>query len=127
MSAVEFHEFNEKYGTLLLRSWTSEDFLNTLLTDTHEAFAEVGLPVPATTEIVVRRTDAAAAAGEGAEGISESAMQKMHEAWVKGLAAGRVVISIPEVPKVDLSELADSELEMISGGLTIVLCCIIIL
>ena len=126
MSAIEFHEFNEKYGTLLLRSWTSEDFLNTLLTDPHEAFAEVGLAVPAATEIVLRRTDAAATEGEGAEGISEAAMQRMHELWLKGVAAGRVVLSIPEVPKVDLSELADTELEMISGGVTIVLCCIIV-
>jgi hypothetical protein len=123
MSLIEFNEFNERFGNLLLRAWTSEDYVDTLLSDPRRALAQVGLGVPITTEVVVeRRSDPA---GTGSEDVGEAVIRRQHQYWLRAVESGRLHLYVPEVPEVDLSEMEDSELDFIAGGRTNVrVCCV---
>jgi hypothetical protein len=123
MSAIQFNEFNERFGNLLLRAWTSEDYVDTLLHDPRRALAEVGLGVPATTEVIVERRADPNAGSVDDDG--EDVIRRQHEYWLRAVESGRLMLFVPEVPEVDLSEMEDSELDFIAGGRTNVrVCCV---
>jgi hypothetical protein len=80
-------EFERRYGTLLLRSWTNDDFLAELLSRPPSALKAVGLDVPADVSVdIVRHT-------EGAEDLS-----KQFAMWREGLKSKSLKIIVPEVP-----------------------------
>jgi hypothetical protein len=123
MSAIEFNDFNERFGNLLLRAWTSEDYVDTLLHDPRRALAEVGLAVPPSTEVIVERR--ADTDGIVSEDVGDEVIRRQHEYWLRAVESGRLMLYVPEVPEVDLSEMEDSELDFIAGGRTNVrVCCV---
>lgn len=42
--------------------------------------------------------------------------------WTEGIKSGHVEIVVPEVPPVDLGEVSDAELTVMSGGTTYCCC-----
>ncbi|HTW97236.1 MAG TPA: hypothetical protein VMD59_00585 [Acidimicrobiales bacterium] len=118
MSIVSQVDFEGRYNQLLMRSWTSEDFTASLLTDPAAALREVGLEVPEGTAVTIDRR-----LPGGPETEIQARLDKQYQLWVTGIAAGQVQVVVPEVPPVDLAELSENELEAVSGGVDVIIAC----
>ncbi|MDR1808117.1 MAG: hypothetical protein LBR33_09435 [Propionibacteriaceae bacterium] len=110
--SITLSEFEDAYYALLMKAWTSEDFVAELIADPKPALREVGLSVPDNVVVDVRRK----VEGEGSLEIA-------HKLWLDGIAAGSVVIVVPDVPPVDIGQLSEAELAGVQGGLSIACCC----
>jgi hypothetical protein len=108
---IELSEFEDAYYALLMRAWTSEDFVAELIADPKPALREVGLIVPDDVTVDVRRKT------EG-----EGTLELAHQMWVEGVAAGNVVIVVPDVPPVDVAQLSEAELAGVQAGLSTCTC-----
>jgi hypothetical protein len=121
MSTIELNDFTERFGQLLLQSWTNEDYLNKLIAEPGAALAEAGLALPASVAVRVER-------GEPADGMpsryEEGDFEKSYAHFVEAAETGSFTLVIPETPELELGELKDSELETVSGGAN-VYCCIV--
>jgi hypothetical protein len=110
MSTIELNDFTERFGQLLLQSWTNEDYLNKLIAE------------PGAALVRVER-------GEPADGMpsryEEGDFEKSYAHFVEAAETGSFTLVIPETPELELGELKDSELETVSGGAN-VYCCIVI-
>jgi hypothetical protein len=86
-------EFEARYGTLLLRSWTNEDFLAELLAHPAAALRAVGLDTPPGTRVeIVRQTS------------GEPDISKQFDMWEEGLQTQFVRLVVPEVPQISADE-----------------------
>jgi hypothetical protein len=98
-------EFEDRYQELLMRSWTSEDFTTTLLSEPAQALSEVGLGVPSGTAVTITR-----------EMRGEGDVAEQYHMFADGIEKGEVLIVVPEVPPLDVGELSENELSAVAGG-----------
>lgn len=106
------------YTKILVAAWTDDDFAARLDSDPAAAIREFGLEVPEGANLVVARV----IPEEHGQPTEESAVQK----WESGAVTGTYVLSVPEIPQVDLDTLTDDDLLAIAGGLasvSISCCC----
>ncbi|WP_145227954.1 hypothetical protein [Rudaeicoccus suwonensis] len=104
-------QFEDAYYALLMRSWTSEDYVMELMSDPAPALREVGLDVPDGVTVAVRRKT------EG-----EGSIEEQYKLWTDGIAAGSITLVVPEAPPVNIGEVSDAELSAMAGG-TDYCCC----
>jgi hypothetical protein len=114
MSQQQKDEFLSAYTKVLVAAWTDDEFADRLEADPVAAVGEFGLAVPAEGKLVVTRVipEDAAPASE------DAAFQK----WEAGRVTGEYILSVPEAPQVDLSELSESDLVAISAGFSVGCC-----
>lgn len=100
--------FTQAYSSLVVRSWTSEDYLDLLKSAPHAALAEVGLDLPssATVNVIIM------------EPTGHGKVEDQVERWEEGERTGVYDLFIPHRPE-DLEDLAlaDESLVGVAGGL----------
>jgi hypothetical protein len=110
---MDLSQFEDAYAGVLMRSWTSEEFVKELLSRPAEALREFGLTVPdGVTVSIVRQSE-----GKGS-------VEDEFKAWNKGIADGHVKLVVPEVAPIDVSQVSDADLKGgLVGGVAVCCCC----
>lgn len=104
--------FVAAYSKLLVTSWTDPAFTDLLLADPHTVLADLGINLPAGTEVTVVPVPAtdldptAAPTGTDAQ----------YELFESSCSGGDFTLYLPEPPRVDLAELSASELHGVAAG-----------
>lgn len=106
--------FLASYTKILVAAWTDDEYAQRLGTDPESAIGEFGLEVPDGGTLTITRT-IPEDAGEPSEDV---AIGK----WEAGTNTGTYVLSVPQTPQVDLSELSESDLMAVSAGWGISCC-----
>lgn len=115
MSDSARQEFLRRYARLLAAAWTDDEFGDRLDADPAAAAREFGIEVPAGSRLTILReipVDAPAGSEDGAISL-----------WEAGERTGNYVLSVPQSPMVDNSELSDDDLLALAAGFSITLCC----
>jgi len=107
--------FMKAYTQILVAAWTDEDFAARLDSDPAAAVREYGLDVPEGANLVVTRV----IPEEHGEPSEQTAIDK----WEAGAVTGTYVLSVPEIPQVDLETLTEDDLLAIAAGSVSVSCC----
>jgi hypothetical protein len=94
---------------VLITAWSSAEYSARLGTDPRSALAEAGLEAPAGSDIVIVRTPLP----DNPQGDIDLQIRL----WEEGLATGRFELHIPDMPQVETTELADSDLTEVSAGI----------
>jgi hypothetical protein len=126
MSTIPLYDFNERFGQLLLKSWTNEEFLDTLVSTPRVALEEVGLGLPESVDVRVERREALPT-GEAPKPYTDADFQAFYDKWAGAAESGSFVLTIPESAELALGDMSDTELETISGGFSIVIACLVTL
>jgi hypothetical protein len=96
--------FEQSYSDLLLNVWRDEDEMRKLLANPTKYATEVGLPVTAGSTVVI----------EGLDRTELPRKAEVLENW--NGTPGRHIIVVPREPLVDLAELSDAELDIVTAG-----------
>ena len=107
--------FIAAYTKILVAAWTDDDYAARLDSDPVSAIREFGLEVPEGANLVVTRV----IPDEHAEPSEEGAIAK----WEAGATTGTYVLSVPEIPQVDLDSLTEEDLLAIAAGSVSISCC----
>lgn len=108
MDAQERSEFVNAYTKVLTAAWSDEAFAARLEQDPKAGIKEFGLEVPSAAEVHLVR--------EIPVGHGEPDMDQQVQWWEDGRASGRYELHIPQAPELDMSELAENDLEAVSAG-----------
>lgn len=108
-------EFLRAYAQLLAAAWTDDDFAARLDESPSDAVREFGIEVPVGATLTVLRE-----IPDGAPSGSENGAITL---WEAGELTGDYVLSVPDSPVVDSSELSDDDLLGLAAGFSITLCC----
>lgn len=107
-------EFNQAYSTVLVKSWTDEEFSTLLDNDPVEALRSCGLELPSGASVNVWRHIA-----EDAPAPSEDAA---FELWRLGEQTGTYMMSVPPIDEISSKELDEADLEKIAAGWSVSCC-----
>ncbi len=110
----QLNPFMAAYTKILVAAWTDDDFAARLDSEPAAAIREYGLEVPEGANLVVTRV----IPEEHAAPSEEGAIAK----WEAGAVTGTYVLSVPEIPQVDLDSLTEEDLLAIAGGWSVSCC-----
>jgi hypothetical protein len=96
--------FERAYSDLLINVWRDENEMRKLLANPTQYATEVGLPVAAGATVIV----------EGLDRTELPRKVEITENW--NATPGRHVVIVPREPLIDLAELNDAELDLVSAG-----------
>jgi len=106
--------FMSAYTKILIEAWTNDEYAARLDSDPVEAIREFGLEVPEGANLLVTRV----IPEEHAEPSEEGAAAK----WENGVVTGTYVLSVQEIPQVDLDSLTEEDLLAIAAGWSVSCC-----
>lgn len=112
MEPDERAAFVNGYSKILTGAWSSEEFSLRLATDPVAVLAENGLAVEAGARVdIIRLRD------------GEPDLGTQTQLWEIGRKSGHYVLYVPELPQLEVRDLADEELSGLAGGAGGSYCC----
>src|SRR3954447_18986928 len=114
LSEQQRSDFVGAYTRALISAWSNEEFAAKLESNPRAALEESGVELPANARITVDRSDPS----ESHSGSLETQVAL----YEQGLSSGEFEFHIPRTPQVDMTELDDSELAGVAGGMDIYCC-----
>lgn len=112
MESDERIAFVNSYTKILTGAWSSEEFSLRLENDPVSVLADNGLTVEEGARVdIIRVRD------------SEPDLRTQTQLWEIGRQSGRYVLYVPNLPQLDVRDLADEELDGLAGGAGGSYCC----
>jgi hypothetical protein len=116
VDSSERAEFIGAYTRVLSSAWSDEDYAHRLTSNPADALREQGLEVPAGANVVVSR--------HIPSNVGEPSIDTAIIRWEEGETTGTYVLSVPEEPQLNTTELSEEELASVAAGeVTISYCC----